>query len=166
MRTNTMETTAMAFEAMGATAESIPYADLYVSLKTNVVDGQDNPWINVRDRELYKVQKYFTEVNYQFHPDPFYVNARWWNSLPKEFREILSDCAHEMGDYNDRLIDEGTQAAKEAIESSGAEIYVPSEDEMARFREAMDPVYEWYVKEGICTAEELAEMRRIVSEAD
>ncbi len=166
MRTNTMETTAAIFETMGATAESIPYADLYMSLQTNVVDGQDNPWINVHDKELYNVQKYFTEVNYQFHPDPFYVNARWWSSLPEEFREIMADCAHEMGDYNDRLIDEGTQAAKEAIESSGATIYVPTEDEMAQFRAAMEPVYDQYVKEGICTAEELAEMRRIVSEAD
>ncbi len=166
MRTNTMETTAMAFEAMGATTESIPYADLYVSLKTNVVDGQDNPWINVRDMEFYKVQKYFTEVNYQFHPDPFYVNAKWFSALPKEFREILADCADKMGAYNDQLVDEGNQAAKEVITRSGAEIYVPTESEMEAFRAAMEPVYEQYVAEGICTAEELAEMQRIVSEAD
>ncbi len=166
MRTNTMETTAMAFEAMGATAESIPYADLYISLQTNVVDGQDNPWINVRDLELYNVQKYFTEVNYQFHPDPFYVNAKWWKALPKEFQDILADCAGKMGKYNDQLVDEGTQAAKEDILSSGATIYVPTESEMDAFRAAMEPVYEQYVKKGICTAEELAELQRIVSEAD
>lgn len=166
MRTNTMETTAWAFEAMGATAESIPYADLYISLQTNVVDGQDNPWINVHDKELYNVQRYFTEVNYQFHPDPFYVNAQWWKALPVEFQDILADCAREMGEYNDRLIDEGTQAAKDAILSSGAVLYVPTEEELAAFRAAMEPVYDRYVKEGICTAEELAEMQRIVSEAD
>ncbi len=166
MRTNTMETTAMIFEAMGATAESIPYADLYMSLQTNVVDGQDNPWINVHDKELYNVQKYFTEVNYQFHPDPFYVNARWWKDLPEEFREILADCAEEMGTYNDRLIDEGTQAAKEAIESSGATIYVPTAREMDAFREAMEPVYDQYVDKGICSAEELSQLQRIADEAD
>ncbi len=166
MRTNTMETTALIFEAMGATAESIPYADLYMSLQTNVVDGQDNPWINVQDKELYNVQKYFTEVNYQFHPDPFYVNAQWWKALPKEFQEILERCAQEMGTYNDRLIDEGTQAAREAIERSGATIYVPTAREMDAFRAAMEPVYEQYVKEGICTAEELSQLQRIVDEAD
>ncbi len=166
MRTNTMETTAKVFEAMGATAESIPYADLYMSLQTDLVDGQDNPWINVHDKELYNVQKYFTEVNYQFHPDPFYVNAQWWKALPREFREILADCAEEMGTYNDRLIDEGTQAAKEAIERSGTTIYVPTEREMDAFRAAMEPVYDWYVDEGICTAQELAELQQIVDEAD
>ena len=71
-----------------------------------------------------------------------------------------------MGDYNDQLIDEGTQAAKDAIVNSGATIYVPTESEMDAFRAAMEPVYEQYVKEGICTAEELAELQRIVSEAD
>ncbi len=166
MRTNTMETTAMIFEAVGATAESIPYADLYMSLQTDLVDGQDNPWINVYDKELYDVQKYFTEVNYQFHPDPFYVNAQWWKDLPQEFRDILTHCAEEMGAYNDRLIDEGTQAAREAIESTGATIYVPTAREMDAFRAAMEPVYEQYVAEGICTDEEIAQMRRIVNEAD
>lgn len=166
MRTNTMETADWVFEAMGAIPVSIPYADLYMSLQTDLADGQDNPWINVRDKELYNVQRYFTEVNYQIHPDPFYVNAQWWNALPVEFQEILADCAEEMGEYNDRLVDEETQAAKDVILSSGATVYEPTEDELEAFRTAMEPVYDRYVAEGICTAQELEELQRIVAEVD
>ncbi len=79
MRTNGMKTIDMTFQAMGATTTTIPYSDLYMGLKTGVADGQENPWVNVEGMKFYEVQKYFTEVNYQFHPDPFYVNAAWWN---------------------------------------------------------------------------------------
>ena len=162
MRTNGMKTIDLTFKALGATTTSIPYADLYMGLKTAIADGQENPWVNVQGMKFYEVQKYFTEVNYQFHPDPFYVNAEWWNSLPEEFRTIISECATAMGDYNDQLIDQNSDAAKQKIIDSGAEVYVPTAEELAAFQEASKPVYEQVVTEGICTQEELDEMLAIV----
>ena len=163
MRTNGMKTIDLTFKALGATTTSIPYADLYMGLKTAIADGQENPWVNVEGMKFYEVQKYFTEVNYQFHPDPFYVNAEWWNSLPEEFRTIISECATAMGDYNDQLIDQNSEAAKQKIIASGAEVYVPTAEEIAAFQEASQPVYQQVVSEGICTQEELDEMLAIVA---
>lgn len=165
MRTNGMKTIDMTFQTLGATTTSIPYADLYMGLKTGVADGQENPWVNVQGMKFYEVQQYFTEVNYQFHPDPFYVNAAWWNSLPEEYRDIITECATEMGDYNDQLIDENSGAARDEIAAYGCEIYTPTEDELAAFQTAMQPVYDQCITEGICTAEELAEMQEIVASA-
>lgn len=166
MRTNGMKTIDMTFQTLGATTTTIPYSDLYMGLKTGVADGQENPWVNVQGMKFYEVQPYFTEVNYQFHPDPFYVNAAWWNALPEEYRAIITECATEMGEYNDQLIDENSEAAKQEIIDSGAEVYVPTAEELDAFKEAMQPVYDQCVAEGICTADELAEMQEIVANAD
>ena len=163
MRTNGMKTIDLTFKALGATTTSIPYADLYMGLKTAIADGQENPWVNVEGMKFYEVQKYFTQVNYQFHPDPFYVNAEWWNSLPEEFRAILSECATEMGEYNDQLIDQNSDAAKQVVIDAGCEVYIPTAEELAAFQEACQPVYEQVVTEGICTQEELDEMLAIVA---
>lgn len=165
MRTNGMKTIDMTFIALGATTTTVPYADLYMGLKTGIADGQENPWVNVEGMKFYEVQKYFTQVNYQFHPDPFYVNAAWWNGLPEEFRTIISECATEMGAYNDELIDQNSEAAKQVIIDSGAEVYVPTEEELKAFQDACQVVYEQVVKEGICTQEELDEMLAIVAAA-
>ena len=165
MRTNGMKTIDMTFIALGATTTTVPYADLYMGLKTGIADGQENPWVNVEGMKFYEVQKYFTQVNYQFHPDPFYVNAAWWNGLPEEFRTIISECATEMGAYNDELIDQNSEAAKQVIIDSGAEVYVPTEEELKAFQDACQVVYEQVVKEGICTQEELDEMLAIVEAA-
>ena len=165
MRTNGMKTIDMTFIALGATTTTVPYADLYMGLKTGIADGQENPWVNVMGMKFYEVQKYFTQVNYQFHPDPFYVNADWWNSLPEEFRTIIAECATEMGEYNDQLIDENSDAAKQTIIDSGAEVYIPTEEELKAFQDACQPVYQQMVDEGICTQAEMDEMLAIVAAA-
>ena len=163
MRTNGMKTIDLTFQAMGANTVSVPYADLYMGLKTSIADGQENPWVNVEGMKFYEVQKYFTEVNYQFHPDPFYVNAEWWNSLPVEFQTILTECATAMGEYNDQLIDQNSDAAKQVVVDAGCEVYVPTAEELAAFQAACQPVYSQVVTEGICTQEELDEMLAIVA---
>ena len=165
MRTNGMKTIDMTFLALGATTTTVPYADLYMALKTGVADGQENPWVNVEGMKFYEVQKYFTGVNYQFHPDPFYVNAEWWNSLPAEFRDIISKAAAEMGVYNDQLIDQNSEAARQAIIKSGAEVYMPTAEELKAFQDACQVVYQQVVREGICTQAELDEMLSIVAGA-
>ncbi len=163
MRTNGMNTIDKTFIALGATTTTIPYSDVYMGLKTGVADGQENPWVNVEGMKFYEVQKYFTEVNYQFHPDPFYVNAAWWNGLPQEYRDIISECATEMGTYNDQLIDENQEAAKQVVIDAGCEVYEPSEEELKAFQDAVQVVYDQCVEEGIMTAEELKEMQDIVA---
>ena len=163
MRTNGMKTIDLTFQAMGANTVSVPYADLYMGLKTAIADGQENPWVNVEGMKFYEVQKYFTEVNYQFHPDPFYVNAEWWNSLPAEFQAILSECATAMGEYNDQLIDQNSDAAKQVVLDAGCEVYVPTAEELAAFQAACQPVYAQVVEEGICTQAELDEMLAIIA---
>ena len=163
MRTNGMKTIDLTFQAMGANTVSVPYADLYMGLKTAIADGQENPWVNVEGMKFYEVQKYFTEVNYQFHPDPFYVNAEWWNSLPVEFQTILTECATAMGEYNDQLIDQNSDAAKQVVVDAGCEVYVPTAEELAAFQAACQPVYSQVVTEGICTQAELDELLAIVA---
>lgn len=163
MRTNGMNTIDKTFVALGATTTTIPYSDLYMGLKTAVADGQENPWVNVEGMKFYEVQKYFTEVNYQFHPDPFYVNANWWNGLPQEYRDVISECASDMGTYNDQLIDENQEAAKQVVIDAGCEVYEPSEEELQAFKDAVQVVYDQCVEEGILTADELQEMLDIVA---
>ncbi len=165
MRTNGMKTIDLTFTTLGATTTTIPYSDLYMGLKTGVADGQENPWVNVQGMKFYEVQPYFTEVNYQFHPDPFYINAAWWNALPEEYRTIIQECADEMSTYNDQLIDENSEAAKQEIIASGAEVYEPTAEELEAFKTAMQPVYDQCIAEGICTEEELTVMQKIVADA-
>lgn len=161
MRSNGMDTINKTLEALGAEVMTVPYNDLYMALKAGTIDGQENPWVNSSGMRFYEVQKYFTEVNYQFHPEPFYVNTRWYESLPREYQEILEECTQEMMKENNRLIDENEVQAMENIRAN-AEIYTLSSEERQVFVEATQVVYEEYMENGLLTRDELARMKRII----
>ena len=165
IRTNGLKTIDLTFQALGATTVTIPYGDLYMNLKNGTADGQDNPWVNVEGMKFYEVQKYFTQSNYLFMPDPFYVNAAWWDSLPAEFQEIIKTCAREAGEENDKLCDENAKAALDTITGAGCEVYIPTEEEMEQFKAAAQNVYDAIIKEGLLTEEELKTMQDIVAAA-
>ena len=70
-----------------------------------------------------------------------------------------------MGTYNDQLIDENQNAAKQVVIDAGCEVYEPTEEELAAFQEAVQVVYDQCIEEGMLTAEELQEMQDIVANA-
>ncbi|MBN1778393.1 MAG: TRAP transporter substrate-binding protein [Clostridiales bacterium] len=165
LRAPNMAPIVFTLEGLGASVVSIPFADLYMSLKTGVADGQENPWAQIVGSKLYEVQKYFTVVNYQFHPDPFYVNAEWWNSLPVALQDIVYECATEMGVYNDALIDANDAALMQQVvdyNNGACQVYIPTAEELSAFQEACASVEQKMIDAGICTPEEIATMKAIV----
>ena len=55
--------------------------------------------------------------------------------------------------------------AMQAIIDAGSEVYEPTDDEIAAFVEACQPVYDQMISEGICTADEMQQMKDIVAAA-
>ncbi len=162
MRTNGMDTIDKTFKALGASTVSVPYNDLYMALKTGVADGQENPWVNVTGMKFYEVQKYFTDIRYQFHPDPFYVNVDWFNSLPPEYQQVIKDATDEMFKVNNQKIADMQNDALETIKKN-AEVYTLTPAEREAFKKATEVVYDQYLKEGRLTQSELDTMRAIVA---
>lgn len=162
MRTNGMDTIDKTFKALGASTVSVPYNDLYMALKTGVADGQENPWVNVTGMKFYEVQKYFTAINYQFHPDPFYVNLEWFNSLPADYQQIIRDATDEMFKINNQKIADMQNNALDTIKQN-AEVYELTPAERDEFKKAVQVVYDQYLAEGRLTQEELDTMRAIVA---
>lgn len=150
-------------QALGASSTTVPYSELYLALNTGVADGQENPYINVAAMKFYEVQDYFTEVNYQFHPDPFYINLDFWNGLPAEYQAVITEAAAEMCKVNNRLITENLAAAKQEIIDGGATVIELTEEERKAFRDAVQPVYQRFVDEGYFTQEQMDKLTSILA---
>jgi C4-dicarboxylate-binding protein DctP len=161
MRSNGMDTIDKTFKALGASVVSVPYSDLYMALKTGVSDGQENPWVNIEGMKFYEVQKYFTVLNYQFHPDPFYVNLDWYESLPSEYQVILADATKDMMGVNNQAVVDNQAKARSIVEAN-CEIYTPTSAELQKFKDATEVVYQQYIDAGILTKAELTKMRATV----
>ena len=73
------------FKALGANPTSINFNELYSSLQTRVVDGQENGLVAIEAGKLYEVQKYVAETNHIWDPFWLIANRRAFNALPGEY---------------------------------------------------------------------------------
>ncbi|MGD9227182.1 MAG: TRAP transporter substrate-binding protein [Desulfobacterales bacterium] len=103
MRLPPNELSIKSFKALGANPQQVAYTETYMALKTNVVDGQENPFSNIVDMKFYEAQKFLSLINWQVHPDPFYVNPAWYNNLPDNLKAVFDASAEAALIYSDTI---------------------------------------------------------------
>lgn len=130
--------------SLGAVAVPIPYLELYTSLQTGVVDGQENPPSNVIMQRFYQVQGHMTESQHLMTTGALLTNEAWYQSLSEDQRKALHHAELEA-----RLAHDGIGAVQDylgidKLKGFGMNVYTPTPEEMLRFREAtMGPAREW-----------------------
>jgi TRAP-type transport system periplasmic protein len=82
-------------KSLGAEAQQIKFAELYVALQQGVVDGQENPIMNIHASKLYEVQKHLALTSHQFQMTPFLMGKRSWDRLSDADKKIVQEAAAE-----------------------------------------------------------------------
>lgn len=77
------------FKALGASPTAIPFGELYSSLQTKVVDGQENPLALIQSGKLYEVQKFCSLTGHTWDGHFIFGNAKKMQALPKEVQVAL-----------------------------------------------------------------------------
>lgn len=130
--------------ALGASPTPIPFMELYSALQTGVVDGEENPLATIQQQKFSQVQKNLTLSGHLMTVAGIFVNEEWFAELPEDLRAAVV-AAHEeaslayagIGAVQDVL-------ALDQLREEGMEIYAPSGEELAAFRDAtVAPVREW-----------------------
>ena len=78
------------FKAFEAAPVSINFNEVYSSLQTKVVEGQENPLVLISTAKLYEVQKYCSLTNHMWDGFWFLANKRAWEALPEDVRAIAA----------------------------------------------------------------------------
>ena len=136
-------------EAVGASATPIAWAELYTSLKTGVVDGQENPISGVKLGSLDEVQSFMTLDGHIWSENYLIINDAFFTSLPEKFQVVLK----EAGDQASLAGTASEHIASYIVGvdyclSKGMKIYNPTPAEKEMFRQAAQgPVVEWLKEE-------------------
>src|SRR6266436_10294256 len=78
------------FKAFGAAPASINFSEVYSALQTKIVEGQENPLSIIYFAKLFEVQKYLSETNHMWDGFWFLANAKAWNGLPADVRDVIT----------------------------------------------------------------------------
>lgn len=128
------------FAALGASAVAINFSELYTSLQTGVIDGQENPLDTISTMKFHEVQKNLVVTEHGSMEDLFLVNPGWWAKLPQGHRDAIVKSLDETRPQTEKAKEAAQQASLELIRGSGRiSVRVADETERRRLREAMAP---------------------------
>ena len=132
-------------EALGAKAIPIAWPEVYTSLQTGVIDGQENPIsVIAYVGKLYEVQKYFTLDGHTWSENMLVMNADKFNSLPDNYQHIL-----KIAGLHGARADRAAEAIMSRVLGLGVlkdnmEVYAPTAEQVKMFQEKAQPaVIEW-----------------------
>lgn len=125
------------FNALGASAIALPFGELYTSLQTGVVDGQENPLDTIQRMKFFEVQDYLVISEHGAMEDVVLFNPTWWASLPADYQVIINDAFDEVVPALIEHKASAVEDALDAISASEINIRVASAEERAAFRDVM-----------------------------
>jgi TRAP-type transport system periplasmic protein len=132
------------FTALGASPTPMAFSELYIALQQGVVDGQENPLINIFSSKLHEVQPYISMTNHKYEATPFLASKIVLDALPPEDQQIIRDAAKEAGELNRQMVREQTEKLRGEIEATGVKF---NDVDPAPFVAATQSVYDkWRAK--------------------
>ncbi len=142
-----------ALEKLGATPVFIPITELYTSLERGLVDGTVVPWEASFAFKTMEVTKYRTVVGLFAPVLNVIMNRDAWNSLPPDIQKLVEETGGvEMSRAFGAGFDEVERNLENVIkahdqEKGNPEVYYLPEEEKAKWREAITPLYEEWIAE-------------------
>ncbi len=108
------------FRALGAAPTPISFADLYTSLQTGAVDGQESSLPLFDSFKFYEVQKFCTLTSHAWEGWVPVANRRAWERLPENLREVVSRnflkaAAQQRKDFAQQLINVRASLANKGV---------------------------------------------------
>ncbi|MFN3525515.1 MAG: DctP family TRAP transporter solute-binding subunit [Paracoccus sp. (in: a-proteobacteria)] len=133
--------------ALGANPQQMQWTETLTALQQGVVDGQENPiGAVIIPQQVYEVQRYLTTWHYSYDPVFLGISKSKWDSYDAETQQMLRETAAEAMAYQRQITRDSTATGLDYLRDKGMEIYEPSADELAAFREATQPAFDQWAE--------------------
>jgi TRAP-type transport system periplasmic protein len=142
-------TSQLIVRALGAAPVAMSQGEAYDALKKNIVDGTLVPMEALEGYKQGEVLKY-TTLNYSSsYSQGFFVamNLKKWESLPPDLQKIITDVSKKYEDITAKAWGDSDESGRQFSLKLGHEFIELSDQESAKFKEAMKPVFDEYIKQ-------------------
>lgn len=131
------------FKALGASPIPMAYSEVLTSLQQGVIDGQENPYQNIKQAGFFEVQQYIIETGHIYDPIPVLFSKALWDNLTADQQKIISEAAMEATRYQrDYTYNLEAGIRKEILKGGKNTVIQLTPEERAEFLKAVQPVFE------------------------
>lgn len=154
-------------KALGAAPTPIPWPELFTSFQTGVVEGSKNGITDIMGMKFPDAGlKYVTLDGHAYMGALWWMNNEKFTSMPEDMRRVVVDGFYALQQATFASPKRKSIAAYEEFVAEGGDLYVPTPEEKAAFKEGAAPVFEWF-KGNVGRGEEIFDaLTAAVEEAD
>lgn len=125
-------------QLLGANPTPIPWAELYTSLETGVVQGFENKCEAAFNAKLHEQTKFAAYTGHIFVINPLMVSERWFGSLPRAVQQSVLEAAAESLVWQRAEAPASEKIFEQKMKDAGVTFTNP---DPAPFRKAVEPFY-------------------------
>ena len=156
--------------ALGANPIIVPFPDVYMALARNQADGMLFALIAAPSVKTQEFLHHVTDIGLQSELRVFGINRSLWDSFSPEIQKSFEEycMSEEFARHISKPFDDGDDVAREVFRKAGATFYTLSEEEQARWREKLTPLYQAWtdrmVENEFCTRADAERMLKRLME--
>jgi tripartite ATP-independent transporter DctP family solute receptor len=124
------------FRALGANPTAMAWSEVFTALQQGVIDGQENPLMQIYTFKLNEVQKYLTLTDHCYDMVVFVIGKKWYDSLSADEKKALQEATEIAKDHMRKSVIEEDAKALEGIRAGGTQVTIFTPDEKKRVRDA------------------------------
>jgi len=110
------------FRALGANPTPMDFGQVYMALKTRVVDAQEAAPTTTLMNKFYEGQAYLSLTRHIFQPVPLIAGKKFWDGLPNDVQVAMQKAAPEATRFQRQLIKTATEASLDQLRTRGMKI--------------------------------------------
>ncbi len=126
---------------LGAAPTPMSLGEVYLSLQTGVIDGQENPLPTIEANKFTEVQRYINLTGHILVPLLPVLSTSTYGALNEADREHVRVALREGAAVSDRLVRDGETSLRTTMAGRGVQFVESDRD---AFRRALAPLYERY----------------------
>ena len=130
------------FQEAGAKPTPLAFTDLFMGLKTGIVEGQDNGIDQVIGQGFYEVQKYYMELDHAYGIFMLYTTVDMWKKWPDSFKKVLIDGCAMAAEYSNKLKEQDLKTSYSLLQDKGMTVIPAKDIDRAAFEKSGERVFE------------------------
>lgn len=131
------------WENLGAVPSTIAFSEVYMALKTGVVEAQENPPETILAYKFYEAQKYLIATEHVYGAALFMSSAKWWATLSKDDQALFTKALQEATAVGNAITKNGDAEMVKKLQELGMTLITVDKN---AFKQAVRPVVDSLAK--------------------